>query len=44
MESFCKSLSETKKVKKPWGHEPWIASKDTNSKFEMNKYLDLVFS
>ncbi len=26
MESFCKSLSETKKVTKPWGYELWIAS------------------
>ena len=37
MESFCKSLSETKKVLKPWGYELWIASNDTNSKFAMKE-------
>ena len=37
MESFCKSLSETKKVIKPWGYELWIASNDTGSKFAMKE-------
>lgn len=37
MESFCKSLSEIKKVTKPWGYELWIASSHTNSKFAMKE-------
>ena len=37
MQSFCKSLAETKKVLKPWGYELWIASNDTNSKFAMKE-------
>jgi hypothetical protein len=37
MESFCKSLSETKKVKKPWGYELWIALIRTGSKFAMKE-------
>jgi oxalate decarboxylase/phosphoglucose isomerase-like protein (cupin superfamily) len=37
MESFCSSLSETKKVKKPWGYELWIASSGTGSKFAMKE-------
>ena len=37
MESFCKPLSETKKVTKPWGYELWIASNDTGSKFAMKE-------
>ena len=37
MESFCKSLSEIKKVNKPWGYELWIASNYSNSKFAMKE-------
>ena len=37
MESFCKSLSETKKVTKPWGYELWIASNHTGSRFAMKE-------
>ena len=37
MNSFCKSLSETKKVTKPWGYELWVSSNYTNSKFAMKE-------